>query len=49
MMNGALTLSRLLDDKILSDKVLKEARDFILTLATEKANLQGKSKQAARN
>jgi len=49
MMNGALTLSRLLDDKAWSDKVLKEARDFILALAAEKANPQGKPRLAARN
>ena len=49
MINGALTLSRLLDDKTLSDKVLKEARDFILALAEEKAPVQGKTKRSARN
>jgi TetR/AcrR family transcriptional repressor of nem operon len=35
MMNGALTLSRLLDDKAQSDKVLKETRDYILAMAVE--------------
>jgi TetR/AcrR family transcriptional repressor of nem operon len=37
MLNGALTLSRLIDDKSLSDKVLKEARDFILAVAQDKS------------
>jgi TetR/AcrR family transcriptional regulator, transcriptional repressor for nem operon len=37
MLNGALTLSRLLEDKTLSDKVLKQARDFILSLVAEEA------------
>jgi TetR/AcrR family transcriptional regulator, transcriptional repressor for nem operon len=37
MLNGALTLSRLLDDKIISDKVLKETRDFILALTADNA------------
>jgi hypothetical protein len=32
MMHGALTLSRLLGDKALSDKVLKDTRDFILSI-----------------
>jgi TetR/AcrR family transcriptional regulator, transcriptional repressor for nem operon len=50
MMNGALTLSRLLDDKLMSDKVLKDARDFILALAAGKALVQNKpSRQPARN
>jgi TetR/AcrR family transcriptional repressor of nem operon len=49
MINGALTLSRLLDDKTLSDKVLKDARDFIIALAEEKAPTQVKTKRSARN
>jgi TetR/AcrR family transcriptional repressor of nem operon len=49
MMNGALTLSRLLDDKSMSDRVLKDARDFILALAAEKAPAQGKQARSARN
>jgi TetR/AcrR family transcriptional repressor of nem operon len=34
-MIGALTLSRLMNDAAYSDKVLEEARDFILSLAQE--------------
>ncbi len=51
MMNGALTLSRLLDDKTLSDKVLKETRDFILSMVDKKVTpAQSKSsRQSARN
>jgi TetR/AcrR family transcriptional repressor of nem operon len=49
MLNGALTLSRLLDDKSMSDKVLKEARDFILSLAAGKAPAQRKQSRPTRN
>jgi TetR/AcrR family transcriptional repressor of nem operon len=49
MMNGALTLSRLLDDKSMSDKVLKDARDFILALAADKAPVQSKQSRSVRN
>jgi TetR/AcrR family transcriptional repressor of nem operon len=50
MLNGALTLSRLVDDKALSDKLLKEARDFILSLDTASAPVSGKrTKQSARH
>lgn len=44
MMHGALALARLLDDKALSDKVLKETRDFILAMAEDQAT-PAKSKQ----
>ena len=37
MMNGALTLSRLVDDKVLSDKILKQARDYILEVGGDNA------------
>jgi TetR/AcrR family transcriptional repressor of nem operon len=51
MMNGALTLSRLLDDKALSDKVLKETREFILALAEEQTTpaKSKRSRQSTRN
>jgi len=51
LMNGALTLSRLVGDKALSDKVLKEARDCILAMADEHAlpAPNKKSRQSARN
>jgi len=49
MMNGALTLSRLLDDKAMSDKVLKDTRDLILTLAADKAPAQSKQSRSVRN
>jgi TetR/AcrR family transcriptional repressor of nem operon len=48
MLNGALTLSRLLDDKSMSDKVLKEAREFILALTAGKA-AQSKQSRQTRN
>jgi TetR/AcrR family transcriptional repressor of nem operon len=49
MMNGALTLSRLLDDKSMSDKVLKTARDCILAMAADKAPAQIKRPHPTRN
>jgi TetR/AcrR family transcriptional repressor of nem operon len=49
MMNGALTLSRLLDDRVMSDKVLKDTRDFILALAADKMTVQRKQSRRARN
>ena len=49
MMNGALTLSRLLDDKAVSDKVLKEARDCILAMAADKTPALHKPARQARN
>jgi TetR/AcrR family transcriptional repressor of nem operon len=49
MMNGALTLSRLIDDKAMSDKVLKDTRDLILALAADKAPAQSKQARSARN
>lgn len=49
MINGALTLSRLTDDKALSDKILKETRDYILSIAEESAVSANVLKQSARN
>jgi TetR/AcrR family transcriptional repressor of nem operon len=49
MLNGALNLSRLIDDKALSDKVLKQAQDLILALAAGRAPTQSKPSRSARN
>jgi hypothetical protein len=49
MMNGALTLSRLIDDKAMSDKVLKETRDLILALAADKSPARNKPSLQTRN
>jgi TetR/AcrR family transcriptional repressor of nem operon len=49
MMNGALTLSRLVEDKALSDKVLKETRDCILAMAADKPPAQSKQSRSTRN
>lgn len=49
MMNGALTLSRLLDDKAMSDKVLKDTRNLILALAADRAPVRNKQSRQIRN
>ena len=49
MMNGALTLSRLIDDKAMSDKVLKDTRDLILALAADGAPVRNKQSRQIRN